>query len=220
MSGRSSKFILSEMAAQIGNAAKAGFGLSLGRDIHRGVRPKNASPVVVILVAICGAIPPALGGVILTQGYRRGWIGTIFLTIGLSILAVIVGFFLIFFLAMLFADILFRIRTDDFIETYGGWVVAATAGLALFGMMVGLFRRPRRLKRFAAIEHNEAFLAENGFKETPGKDVTHYDPEGNPLRFLEGDPERLIFMAVGRRGRRAYIDLDNSGRMVSYSGIV
>lgn len=33
-------------------------------------------------------------------------------------------------------------------------------------------------------------------------------------------PDRLIFMAVGRRGRRAYIDLDGSGRMLCYSGIV
>lgn len=135
-------------------------------------------------------------------------------------LAVTAGFFLIFFFAMIIGDVFFGIRSKAFIEMYGGQVTAATAGLTLFGMMIGLFRRRRRLKRFAAIEHNEAFLAENGFKETLGRDVTHYDADGNALRFLEASPDRLSFMVVGRRGRRAYIDLDESGRMLSYSGIV
>lgn len=156
----------------------------------------------------------------LLQGYRRGWIGTIFLTCGLSMLAMIAGLFVMLLFAGLISDVLFRIPNNEFLEKYGGWFMAATAGLTLFGMMIGLFRRRGRLRRFAAIEHNEAFLAENGFKETAGRDVTHYDADGNALRFLEASPDRLSFMVVGRRGRRAYIDLDENGRMLSYSGIV
>lgn len=212
--------MLADLAAHVGSAATSGFGLSLGRDLYRGIKPSSTSSAIVLLAVICAPILPAAGGLALIQGYRRGWIGTILLTFGLSMLAVTAGFFLIFFFAMIIGDVFFGIRSKAFIEMYGGQVTAATAGLTLFGMMIGLFRRRRRLKRFAAIEHNEAFLAENGFKETPGRDVTHYDADGNALRFLEASPDRLSFMVVGRRGRRAYIDLDESGRMLSYSGIV
>ncbi len=211
---------LADLAAHVGHAAKSGFGLSLGRDIYHRVKPNNLSTAFVILVAMFGPILPVLGGIRLLQGYRRGWIGTIFLTCGLSMLAMIAGLFVMLLFAGLISDVLFRIPNNEFLERYGGWFMAATAGLTLFGMMIGLFRRRGRLRRFAAIEHNEAFLAENGFKETAGRDVTHYDADGNALRFLEASPDRLSFMVVGRRGRRAYIDLDENGRMLSYSGIV
>src|SRR5690606_6569336 len=94
-----------------------------------------------------------------------------------------------------------------------------TAFVATIGLLVGLLQRPRRLKAIATARFNEQFLKENGFRETDGSDITHYDGAGQPLRLLEAHPERLVFMAVGRRGKRAFIDLDANGRMLQYSGI-
>lgn len=205
---------LAALAAQVGNAATAGFGLSLGRDVYRQVRPKNTSNVVLLLLAVCGVFLPALGGMNLCQGHRRGWTGTVLLTFGTSALAVAAGFLIMLFPFFILAE---GYNIDRKIM---GWIGMITAGLTALGMLIGLLRRAKRLRRFAVIDDNEAFLANSGFRETRGNDVTHYDPNGNALRFLEADPARLIFMAVGRRGRRAYIDLDGSGRMLSYSGIV
>lgn len=215
-----SKGRLSALAVQVGGAATAGFGLSLGRDIYNRFKPRSFSSAIIIIASICGPVLPVIGGIALLQGYRRGRVGTIFLTFGLSMLAIVGGFFVVLLLAVVVSSALSGISTKDFLEMYGAWIIAATAGLTLIGMVIGVFRRGRRLRRFAAIDHNEAFLAENGFKETNGRDVTHYDPDGNALRFLEASPGRLAFMVVGRRGRRAYIDLDHSGRMLSYSGVV
>ena len=97
---------------------------------------------------------------------------------------------------------------------------AVTAFLAGVGMLTGLYQRPKRLRAFAVKRHNERFLAENGFKETDGKDITHYAPDGQALRFLEAHPGKLVFMVVGKRGKRAFIDLDENGRMLSYTGVV
>jgi len=212
---RNGSSALAALAAQVGNAATAGFGLSLGRDVYRKVRPKNTSNLVLLLLAVCGVFLPVLGGINLCQGHRRGWIGTIFLTFGASVLAVAAGFLIILSPVVLFAH-----NFDDIDKEMVGWILMITAGLTVFGMLIGLYRRSGRLRRYAVINDNETFLARSGFKETGGSDVTHYDPDGNALRFLEADPERLVFMAVGRRGHRAYIDLDGSGRMLSYSGIV
>lgn len=206
---------LAALAAQVGNAATAGFGLSLGRDIYHRVKPKQASNVFLLLFAVGGVFLPIWGGMNLCQGHRRGWVGTVFLTFGTSVLAATAGFLIILSPVVLFAN-----GFDGISKEIIGWILMITAGLTVLGILVGLFRRAKRLRQFAIINDNEAFLSRSGFKETGGSDVTHYDPDGNALRFLEAGQDRLIFMAVGRRGRRAYIDLDSSGRMLSYSGIV
>lgn len=205
---------LAALAAQVGNAATAGFGLSLGRDVYRQVRPKHTSNVVLLLLAVSGIFLPVLGGMNLCHGHRRGWAGTFFLTFGASTLAVAAGFCIMMLPFVILAE---GFNIDGKLV---GWILVIIAGLTVLGMLIGLFRRAKRMRRFAVIDANEAFLARSGFRETGGSDVTHYDPDGNGLRFLEAGPDRLIFMAVGRRGRRAYIDLDGSGRMLSYSGIV
>jgi hypothetical protein len=211
---RNGSSALAALAAQVGNAATAGFGLSLGRDVYRKVRPKNTSNVVLLLLAVGGVFLPVLGGINLCQGHRRGWVGTIFLTFGVSVLSVAAGF------CIMLSPFVILVEGFNIDIKIVGWILVITTGLTVLGMLIGLFRRAKRLRRFAIINDNEAFLARSGFKETGGSDVTHYDPNGNALRFLEADPDRLIFMAVGRRGRRAYIDLDSSGRMLAYSGIV
>jgi len=42
----------------------------------------------------------------------------------------------------------------------------------------------------------------------------------NKLRLLEENNDMLVFMAVGRRNRRAYINFDQDGRMIEYTGVV
>lgn len=140
---------------------------------------------------------------------------TIFLTVGLSALLIATGLGILLLPVMLIGE-----TSGNLSAQYFSVTVVTTVVLVMIGVLIGLSRRRGRLRKFAIIEHNEAFLTNNGFKETAGSDVTHYDPQGNALRFLEPGARRLVFMAVGRRGRRAYINLDESGRMLAYSGIV
>lgn len=151
----------------------------------------------------------------MSQGYRRGLLATAAVTVGSSLLMIAVGFGLIYLFAAAFVAETALGGLDHAVLAS-----AATAGLAAVGVMIGLARRRPRAARFATIEHNDRFMSDNGLQETGGSEVTHYDAAGTPLRLLEAGPQQLVFMAVGRRGRRAYIHLDERGRMRSYSGVV
>lgn len=203
------------IAAGVGGAAVAGFGLAFGRDIYR----KSKKNIEIILLLLAVVFCPFIGGRGLVRGHDRGPLGTIFLTVAGSILFIAIGFCAATALTFQIV-VLGKIEPDNpfTLALLGGF--ATTAVLAGIGVVVGLIQRPKRLKVIAIGKANEQFLTNNGFHETDGTDITHYDPSGQPLRFLEAHPGRLVFMAVGRRGKRAFIDLDQEGRMIGYTGIL
>lgn len=205
------------VAAGVGGAAVAGYGLSMGRDLWKST--KNNQATIIAVLALLGAIAlPTIGARNLVRGYDRGVVGTLFVTIVGNLLLVVVG--------MALAVLLFGFVTHDETRPSEGLAAAiflggcSTAAFSLIGLIWGAIQRPSRLRTFAIAKANERFLSENGFKETGGEDITHYDPSGQALRFLEAHADRLVFMVVGRRGKRAYIDLDQDGRMVSYNGVI
>ncbi|ESY55575.1 hypothetical protein X744_19200 [Mesorhizobium sp. LNJC372A00] len=61
------------------------------------------------------------------------------------------------------------------------------------GIVVDIVQRPKRLKATAVGKFNGRFLEENGFRETDGDDISHYDDSGKALRFLEAQQNRLNF---------------------------
>lgn len=205
---------LAILAAGVGGAAVAGFGLSFGRDIYK----KSKKNLEIILLLLAVIFCPFIGGRGLVRGHDRGVFGTIFLTIIGSVVLIAIGFCAATFLVF---EIVVMGNVDPNnplpLALLGGFV--ATAVIAGIGILVGLIQRPKRLKAIAIGKANEKFLADNGFRETEGKDITHYGPDDLALRFLEAHASRLVFMVVGRRGKRAYIDLDQDGRMIGYSGV-
>lgn len=209
-SSKRSKLTL--VAAGVGGAAVAGFGLSFGRDIYN--KSKKNMDVILLLLAV--VFCPFIGGRGLVRGHDRGLFGTIFLTVFGSILLIAIG--------LCAATLVFQIIVElgevenAFPRALRGGLVT-TAALTSIGVLFGLIQRPKRLNAIAISKANDQFLSDNGFRETNGADITHYDPDGQALRFLEAHPDRLVFMVVGRRGKRAYIDLDKNGRMAGYSGI-
>ncbi|TGV61077.1 hypothetical protein EN784_01370 [bacterium M00.F.Ca.ET.141.01.1.1] len=193
----------------------AGFGLAFGRDVYRKSK-KNAGLIVLLLVVVTC---PFIGGRGLLRGHDRGLFGTIFLTVLGSLLLIAAGLCAATLLVLEFLLISDNGKLDNPFPLALSGGLAVTALLAGAGIVVGLVQRPKRLKAIAVGKFNERFLEENGFQETDGDDITHYDDSGQALRFLEAHQNRLVFMAVGRRGKRAFIDLDQDGRMVSYSGV-
>lgn len=210
---------LSLVTAGVGGAAVAGFGLAAGRDIYKGT--KNSAGFFLLLAAVLGTVLvcPFIGGRGLVRGHDRGFIGTLFLTY--------IGSFLLFSISILASSaftLYFLSSTasnNQSISVQGAVIIGTTFTLfiGIIGILVGLYERPNRLRRFSIVRENESFLRDNGFQETNGTDITHYDLNGNALRLLEAHPTKIVFMAVGRRGKRAFIDLDKHGKMIAYSGI-
>jgi hypothetical protein len=87
------KSTLAILAAGLGGAALAGFGLSMGRDLWRGSK-KNLGFIVFMMAALGAVILPCLGGRELVRGHDRGALGTVFLTLIGSTLLMIIGFLL------------------------------------------------------------------------------------------------------------------------------
>lgn len=205
---------LAFVAAAVGGATAAGFGLSFGRDLYK----KSKRNIEIILLLLAVIFCPFIGGRGLVRGHDRGLMGTITLTIVGSVLLIAMGYCAATFLVF---EIIVIGKTEPDnplpLALLGGFMV--TTIVAGIGFLVGLIQRPKRLKAIAVSKANDRFLIANGFRETDGSDITHYDPSGQPLRFLEAHSDRLVFMAVGRRGKRAFIDLDHDGQMIGYSGI-
>lgn len=201
-------------AVGVGGAAVAGFGFAFGRDIYK----KSKKNIRIVLLLLATIFCPFIGGRELVRGHDRGLIGTVFLTLIGSILLIALGFVAAAFLAFE-VIVLSGIDPNKPIPLALLGSVTLTTILGGIGVLVGLLQRPTRLNAIAIAKANEKFLTENGFAEAGGADITHYDPNGQPLRFLEAHPSRLVFMLVGRRGKRTYINLDSDGRMIDYSGI-
>lgn len=207
---------LAAIAAGIGGATLSGFGHSVGRDIWKWSRKNQFA--ILVLVALSGAVLlPLLAGRNLLRGCDRSVVGWFFLTFIPNVLMLILGCVL--------AILLFDFFLAEFVSPASGFTgsvlygVTTTAGCAAIGVAWGGLSRPQRIRSFAVAKANERFLVEIGFKETGGADITHYDPSGLALRLLETQEDKLVFMVVGKRGKRAFINLDSEGRMTSYSGL-
>ena len=203
------------IASIMGTAAVAGFGLSAGRDGWKWTR-KSSFGILVAALAAGSFIGPFWGFRELVRGHDRGAAGTIMKTVLgsllIAILGAIVGSAVVISIGALFGETTFALSVV--------FAVGFLAVGAAIGLIVGMIQRPGRARAFRILRLNREFLARAGIRETGGKDITHYDNEGNALRLLDYHTDRLVFTAVGKRGKRAYIALTPNGEMTAYSGVV
>lgn len=214
--------IISEMAAKMGNSAIFGFGASAGRDAWKSFR-KNFFFIMIMLVIVGLFVFPFLAFKARFQGEPlndRDAVKERNLTVFLHIC----GFFicavlLIFLLWNMSAD---SRETDSWFEMWPLYAAVASAFIvsATLGALVGRLIKPGRMSRFRIVAENDEFMRRHGFTETGEDEITHYDGDGAALRFMEKTDHRIVFMAVGRRNKRAYVNLSDDGTMTSYSGIV
>ncbi len=198
--------------------ALAGYGLSAGHDAWRFTK-RNSGTLLLFILACGAAYLPFKGARELTRGHNRGLAATLLRTFCAGLLTIFAGAILGFGLS--FAIVLILGGTYEAALSFGTLLTTVVASVAtLVGLVVGAFERPKRTRGFAISRANAKFMSEVGLRETGGTDITHYDSDGNALRFLEAHVDRLVFLAVGRRSRRAYINLDTDGRMLAYSGVV
>ncbi|PHZ83478.1 hypothetical protein [Paremcibacter congregatus] len=200
---------------QAGKYIFAGAGLSAGRSLWYNFK-KNWQ-VYLIIFAIVGSVCfPYLGARNMIKGHKkRGFFKTIFVTIiGNSLLIITGGVFFVIEYAMIIGVLDLKVASD--LTTVLTNVAYAVVVLCSIGFLVGFFQRSKRLLAFRIESENEDFMEQHKFKETGTDDITHYDFNDTPLRLLEMQKDRISFMVVGERGKRAFINMDNDGKFLEY----
>lgn len=205
------KSFLGAVALGVGGAAVAGFGASAGRDLYKSI--KRSTGFIILLVAVAGAlILPFVGMRNLLRGHAPGewWkgIGDVLLVpTGIGI-----GVGVALFIGLIMGN-------EPMAMSFIAIAVAAIAG-ATIGFSTGLIQRPSTQRRYAIALQNEQFLSARSIRETGETETTHYDADGNALRLIERTSNSIVFLAVGKRNKRAYIGLTKEGKMTDYTGVV
>jgi len=205
------KSILGALALGTGAATLAGFGASAGRDLWKGTR-RSVGLLLALGVLAASVSLPFLGARNLGKGHRPGEWWKIFLDIAW----VVSGMIAAVALSLLVSAFVEKEQSAAMAIAFMGGSIAA----GILGLAVGVFQRPANKRRHAVELLNESFLDEVGILETGETEITHVDAEGNGLRVIERTASSIVFMAVGKRNKRAYIMLSPEGRMLSYTGVV
>jgi hypothetical protein len=90
--------------------------------------------------------------------------------------------------------------------------------IIFFGVVGGVKHRTRRRTVWEAEEHNSEFLRNNGIEELDENNFR--DSQGNRYRLHNIFEREIELFAEGRRNMRAYIQVDETGKFSSWSGLV
>jgi len=191
------------------HSSVAGVGLSFGRDVYR----KSRDNFLFILLAVIALAGTAYGFWNMARGHDRGPVGTFFRTFLLNAVIIALSFAIFMFVVTALANPGEGRPADGTVIGFG---LAAQGALALGGLLFGLRQRPLRLEAMAVDSDNEDFLLRNGFRDVGGREEVMLDPDGNELVLEDFRTDAVVFKVKGRRGVRAKILLDGTGRMVRY----
>lgn len=191
------------------HSAVAGVGLSAGRDVYRKTRD-NFFLIVFAVVALAGT---AYGFWNMSRGHARGPVGTFFRTFFLNGLIIAVSFAVFMFVVAAMSGN-GQDQEPNTNVLFGGLAIQGV--LAAGGLLFGLSQRPKRKAAMKVDTDNEEFLLRNGFRDVGGREQTMLDPSGNELVLDDFRSDAIVFKVKGRRGVRAKILIDGSGRMTTY----
>lgn len=230
---------LSRLApAIVAGSALSGFGLSLGRDVYKASK-KNFLYVIIFAAIVFSFVGNYVAGVWLARNYRTLWnsflrkLSAVVIYIVSAPVAYFTGLF-IGAISLDFAGYRSDGRSDiaSVLEGTAPWsVLLETQNLIelsilllmsnlLFvcGLAVGFLQRRARRRAWKAEQANIAFLAENSLTALDDENIV--DAEGIRYNLKNTFNDRIEWMAVGRRNKRAYMHFNDSGRYTSWSGLV
>jgi len=193
---------------------KFGFGSSAGRDAYRGTA-KSLPLILVITILLVIMLSPVWAG----YDRRRGNAER-----SDSPNRPILNFFLTAYPIALMAYLLFY--TSGYnppaleVESPRAWIIGTTLYVTVAFYIGQFFGRKSAINRYATEDkenHNNNFLIENGIAKG---EENWIGPDGEALRSINKTEEKMIFMAVGRRNKRAFITLNDKGYFQTYSGVI
>ena len=197
--------IIYSIPETIAGSAVRGFGFAMGRDLYSATKRRSRN---ILLIAVAVAV-------LLMNYVSVLWIVRNYETTARSMLAKLGG--LVAF-GVSYAGV-FVVSTwirEDSPELSTALLVVQHV-LILAGLINGLRHRKKRRLVWEVEDHNAEFLERNGIEEL---DDEHFrDTEGNRYRLENVRPREVELFAEGRRGKRAYIGIDEDGRFTTWSGL-
>ena len=197
--------IICSIPETIAGSAVRGFGFAFGRDIYSATKKRSQN---ILLIAIAVAV-------LLMNYVSVLWIVRNYQTASQSVLAKLGG--LIAFAASYALVFVVSTWVGEEVPALAAVIVVVQHGLILAGLINGLRHRRKRRLVWEAEDHNAEFFLEHGIEEL---DEEHYrDSEGNRYRLAHVRPGEIELVAEGKRGKRAYIGVDEEGRFTTWSGM-
>jgi hypothetical protein len=237
------KSLVENTTKLVGGAAVAGFGFSMGRDGYRHVKkdPGSALGVVlffsVIVLAVTGLYN---AGLWLSRNYRtlfRSIISRIWAVMFLVPSFYISSFVFKYPAAMIFgfsgvtvnegtlywdpsrlgSQWLSFFNGSDYETSLSRLAIGICGVVFVSGVVAGLSQRRKRSRVWANEKANYEFLVSNNLVEREDGCIEDTDSGENfRVDFLGKD--RITLFPLGRRGKRAYIYLDD-GRYIRFTGL-
>ena len=192
-----------QIARRVGETTVSGFGHSLGRDIYR--HTGNIVGGLLIAAVLTGPLFAVFyAGQLFGMNYqttdesrKRCSEATVILLGCVGILTVLLNQW------SPLAEVAVFLA---FLVPLFGW-----------GYWNGYAKRDARQAEWEINAHNALFMQEQNIVEN--SDGTVRDNEGNFYRFNGRYGNTIELFAISRRNRRAYLELDPDGRLVSWSGL-
>lgn len=197
---------------RLAQSSISGFGLSAGNAAFNTLRRDPG------LIAFWGLIAFVVFGFgyaafAIVRGYNRSWWKTLLVTWGWNLTLGAIYFAVTYFLLLMSIEMVRPLSAKEYAWD-ATWTFALVTGL--IGMVIGLINRIPRSRRFRIERHNLAFLKRSGIRDVGGADETFVDAEGRELNIRDVRKDAIVFAVDGDTARRAYIRLDEKGRMTSY----
>ena len=89
----------------------------------------------------------------------------------------------------------------------------------LIGMIAGSFQRNKRRDVWEAEHANEDFMATQGLIEHEDGTIEE-QTTGQHYRIDHVGSRRITLFPIGRRGKRAYINIDTDGKYSDFTGLM
>ncbi len=230
--------IIKTTSMLLGGSAVASIGFSIGRDMYKNLK-KNFKVLVIIMLIFVSVMGAYTAGVWITRNYKTIY-GAIFARLGSII--VLIPSFAVLGATHLFVDLLLKSEGEkansvvfyqtvknnpnlffdeiiNNISTPMNIPIIVPIVIFTIGLIVGYMHRLKRIKVWDAQKSNILFMENNKLVEN--QDMTIDDTiNGETYRIEHTGTKRITLMPLGRRGKRAYITIDEAGKYSSFSGIV
>ena len=100
-----------------------------------------------------------------------------------------------------------------------GYFLYTACFLLGLGVLVGFVQRLQRGKVWRAEDYNEQFLVDQQLVEHEDGTLEH-EPTGQTYRIDHVGKKRITLFPIGRRGKRAYLNIDENGKYEEFIGMV
>ena len=239
--------LIKSSAQILGGSAIAGIGFSFGRDVYKKAKKPGTKNTIIALLVLGGAvIGTYTGGVWLARNYETIW-GSIFKRIG-GVVIMVPSFVLLLALASFFVAAFSASEdnqgddTQEIAETVAVYEPSATdqaatedldlsgfyppaleayylpSGILLIGLVAGAFQRKKRQVVWEAEHANEQFMKDHGLIEHEDETIEE-ESTGQHYRIEHLGTKRITLFPIGKRGKRAYININPDGKYSEFTGI-